>query len=70
MKTINFEKLYTDFTSIFDLCRYTNESLEEEIIRRVKEDNITDGMFLFRFRLVIFKFEVTSDSIEYVGYEK
>lgn len=39
MKTKNFEKLYSDFTSIFDLCRYTNESLEEEIIRRVKEDN-------------------------------
>ncbi|ORU66218.1 hypothetical protein ACC59_01675, partial [Francisella tularensis subsp. holarctica] len=33
-------------------------------------DNITEGMFLFRFRLVIFKFEVTNDSIEYIGYEK
>ncbi|QIW11038.1 hypothetical protein [Francisella sp. LA112445] len=70
MKTLNFEKLYSDFTNIFDLCRYSNESLEEEIIRRVKEDNITQGMFLFRFRLVIFKFEVTDDSIEYIGYEK
>ncbi|APD51229.1 hypothetical protein [Francisella hispaniensis] len=70
MKTKNFEKLYTDFTSIFDLCRYSNESLEDEIIRRVKEDNITEGMFLFRFRLVIFKFEVANDSIEYIGYEK
>nr|AAV29915.1 NT02FT0268 [synthetic construct] len=70
MRTKNFENLYSDFTSIFDLCRYTNESLEEEIIRRVKEDNITEGMFLFRFRLVIFKFEVTNDSIEYIGYEK
>ncbi|MBK2007449.1 hypothetical protein, partial [Francisella orientalis] len=66
MKTVNFEKLYTDFTSIFDLCRYTNESLEEEIIRRVKEDNITEGMFLFR--LVVFKFEVANNSIEYIGY--
>ncbi|MEY8702005.1 hypothetical protein AB4F11_02970 [Francisella philomiragia] len=70
MKTKNFEKLYTDFTSIFDLCRYTDESLEDEIIRRVKEDNITEGMFLFRFRLVIFKFEVANGSIEYIGYEK
>ncbi|API87699.1 hypothetical protein [Francisella uliginis] len=70
MKTLNFEKLYSDFTSMFDLCRYTDESLEEEIIRRVKEDNITQGMFLFRFKLVIFKFEVVDDSIEYIGYEK
>lgn len=70
MKTLNFEKLYSDFTNIFDLCRYTDESLEEEIIRRVKEDNITQGMFLFRFKLVIFKFEVADDSIEYIGYEK
>ncbi|MED7819370.1 MULTISPECIES: hypothetical protein [unclassified Francisella] len=70
MKTINFEKLYSDFTNNFDLCRYSNESLEEEIVRRVKEDNITEGMFLFRFRLVIFKFEVTDNSIEYIGYEK
>ncbi|KEI35051.1 hypothetical protein FRA_41c09440 [Francisella sp. W12-1067] len=70
MQIINFKKLYTDFTSIFDLCRYTDESLEEEIIRRVKEESITQGMFLFRFRLVIFKFEVTNDSVEYIGYEK
>lgn len=70
MKTINFEKLYSDFTNNFDLCRYSNESLEEEIVRRVKEDNITEGMFLFRFRLVIFKFEVIDNSIEYIGYEK
>ncbi|QIV95136.1 hypothetical protein [Allofrancisella frigidaquae] len=70
MKIINFKKLYADFTSIFNLCRYTDESLEEEIIRRVKEESITQGMFLFRFRLVIFKFEVTNDSVEYIGYEK
>lgn len=70
MKTKNFEKLYSDFTSIFDLCRYTDESLEEEIIRRVKEDDISDGMFLFRFRLVIFKFEVANSFIEYIGFEK
>ena len=41
-----------------------------KLIRRVKEDNISGGMFLFRFRLVIFKFEVASDSIEYIDYEK
>ena len=70
MKTKNFEKLYSDFTRIFDLCRYTDESLEEEIIRRVKEDNIPDGMFLFRFRLVIFKFEVVDGFVEYIGFEK
>ncbi|APC92432.1 MULTISPECIES: hypothetical protein [Francisella] len=70
MKTVNFEKLYTDFKNTFDLCRYTNKSLEEEIIRRAKEDNIPDGVFLFRFRLVIFKFKVANDSIEYIGYEK
>ncbi|MED7788692.1 hypothetical protein [Francisella sp. 19X1-34] len=70
MKTLDFKRLYSDFTNMFDLCRYTDESLEEEIIRRVKEDNITQGMFLFRFKLVIFKFEVIGDSIEYIGYEK
>ena len=29
MKTINFEKLYTDFKSMFDLYIYSDESLEE-----------------------------------------
>ena len=70
MKTTNFEKLYIDFKNLFDLCRYTDDALKEEILKNIKDGCITDGIYLFRFRLVIFKFEVCFDEIRYVGYEK
>ncbi len=70
MKTTNFEKLYIDFKNLFDLCRYTDDALKEEILKNIKDENITDGVYLFRFRLVIFKFEVYFDEITYIGYEK
>ncbi|MGQ4003088.1 hypothetical protein QIW31_08665 [Francisellaceae bacterium CB299] len=70
MKTKIFEKLYTDFKSLFDICRYSDDALKEEILKRVTDDNITSGSFFFRFSLVIFKFEVSEGCIEYIGYEK
>lgn len=70
MKTINFENLYNDFKNFFDLCRYNDEALEQEIIKNIKDENITDGVYLFRFRLVIFKFEVCFGEVTYIGYEK
>ncbi len=70
MKTTNFEKLYTDFKNLFDLCRYTDDALKEEILKNIKDGCITDGIYLFRFRLVIFKFEVCFDEITYIGYER
>ncbi|AJC48390.1 hypothetical protein IB642_02295 [Allofrancisella guangzhouensis] len=70
MEVINFEKLYSDFKNLFDLCRYTDESLKNEILVRVSNEEIKEGSFVFRFRLVIFKFEVTNDYVEYIGYEK
>ena len=48
MKTKIFEKLYTDFKSLFDICRYSDDALKEEILKRVTDDNITSGSFFFR----------------------
>ena len=70
MKTFNFNKLYTDFKNLFDICRYSDDALKDEILKRVADDNIVDGSFLFRFKLTIFKFEVANGAIEYIGYEK
>jgi len=70
MKTSNFDKLYTDFKNLFDICRYSDDALRDEILKRVADDGVTSGSFLFRFRLVIFKFEVAYEDIEYIGYER
>ena len=70
MKTSAFNKLYTDFKNLFDICRYSDDALKDEILKRVADDDIKEGSFLFRFRLVIFKFEVADGAIEYIGYEK
>ncbi|MFT4693996.1 MAG: hypothetical protein ACI8TE_000895 [Francisella sp.] len=66
----NFEKLYTDFKNLFDLCHYTDDALKEKILKNIKDGSITDGIYLFGFRLVIFKFEVCFDEITYVGYKR
>ena len=70
MKTFNFDKLYADFKNLFDICRYSDDALKDEILKRVADDSIKEGLFLFRFRLVIFKFEVADECIDYIGYEK
>ena len=69
MQTINFDRLYNDFKKFFDLCRYTDDALKTEILNRIKDENRKD-LFLFKFRSVIFKFEISENNVEYIGYEK
>ena len=70
MNVQNFDRLYADFRKNFDICRYTDADLKAEIIKRVKDDNKEDGVFLFRFRMVVFIFDISNGNISYQGYEK
>lgn len=70
MNISNFDKLYTDFKNLFDICRYSDDALKDEILKRIADNNNTNGTFLFRFRLVIFKFEILNNKVTYIGYEK
>jgi hypothetical protein len=70
MKTINFDKLYTDFQKFFTICHYNNEALKEEILKRFNELEQQSDVLLFSFRQVIFKFQIDNNSIKYIGYEK
>ncbi len=70
MKASNFDRLYADFKNLYDICRYSDDALKDEILKRIADDNLTEGTFLFRFRLVIFKFNIFNYTIEYLGYEK
>ncbi len=70
MNVQNFDILYSDFRKNFDIYRYTDADLKAEIIKRVKDDNKEDDVFLFRFRMVVFVFDISNGNISYQGYEK